>query len=222
MNPCLKTAVPNMLQRFGSSLGYVVFGSLINALGGIATASHTIANTVESAFYIPGFGMMSAAATLTGNYIGAEDKEGLRKVSTMTIVSEVVLMTVTGGLLFLFAPNMVMIFSKDPSVIKLCSTVLRMVACSEPFFGVSLVLEGMLQGAGDTRFSFFANILTMWVVRILGTFITTGLMGLSLVAAWACMIGHNTTLFFCFLIYYRRGKWAHPISGGYPSSEENI
>ena len=220
MEPCLKTAVPNMLQRFGSSLGYVVFGSLVNALGGTATASHTIANTVESAFSIPGFGMMSAAATLTGNYIGAGDKEGLRKVTAMTIVSEVVLMTVTGGLLFAFAPQLVMIFSKDAPVIRLCSTVLRMVACSEPFFGVSLVLEGMLQGAGDTRFSFFANIITMWAVRILGTYIAIRMMGLSLVAAWACMIAHNTALFFCFLIYYRSGKWAHPMNGS-PSEAGN-
>ena len=122
-------------------------------------------------------------------------------------------MTVTGGLLFAFAPQLVMIFSKDAPVIRLCSTVLRMVACSEPFFGVSLVLEGMLQGAGDTRFSFFANIITMWAVRILGTYIATRIMGLSLVAAWACMIAHNTALFFCFLIYYRSGKWAHPMNG---------
>ena len=220
MEPCLRTAIPNMLQRFGSSLGYVVFGSLINALGGISTASHTIANTVESGFYIPGFGMMTAAATLTGNYIGANDKEGLRKVSTMAMISEVVLMTITGGLLFIFAPNMVMIFSKDPAVIQLCSTVLRMVACSEPFFGVSLVLEGMLQGAGDTKFSFFANIIAMWGVRILGTYITTKLMGMSLVAAWACMIGHNMVLFLCFLIYYRSGKWIHSI-GDQPKNVEN-
>ena len=212
MEPCLKTALPNMLQRFGSSLGYVVFASLINALGGISIASHTIANTVESAFYIPAFGMMSAAATLTGNCIGAGDHDRLKKISRVTILSETVLMIFSGSMLFIFAPDLVRIFSKDPAVIKLCSTVLRMVACSEPFFGVSTVLEGMLQGAGDTRFSFFANIITMWAVRILGTFITTKILGMSLISAWACMIGHNVTLFFCYLIYYRTGKWAKPLN----------
>ena len=211
MGPCLKTAIPNMLQRFGSSLGYVVFASMINSLGGISTAAHTIANTVESAFYIPGFGMMAAAATLTGNAIGAGDKEKLRSISRMTILCEVVMMVFTGSLLFIFAPKMVSIFSKDAEVIALCSTVLRMVACSEPFFGVSNVLEGMLQGAGDTRFSFAVNIIAIWTVRILGTFICTRLLGLGLEAAWACMIAHNMTTFLCYTVYYRRGKWAHPI-----------
>ena len=211
MGPCLKTAIPNMFQRFGSSLGYVVFASMINSLGGISTAAHTIANTVESAFYIPGFGMMAAAATLTGNAIGAGDKEKLRSISRMTILCEVVMMVFTGSLLFIFAPKMVSIFSKDAEVIALCSTVLRMVACSEPFFGVSNVLEGMLQGAGDTRFSFAVNIIAIWTVRILGTFICTRLLGLGLEAAWACMIAHNMTTFLCYTVYYRRGKWAHPI-----------
>lgn len=211
MGPCLKTAIPNMFQRFGSSLGYVVFASMINSLGGISTAAHTIANTVESAFYIPGFGMMAAAATLTGNAIGAGDKEKLRSISRMTILCEVVMMVFTGSLLFIFAPKMVGIFSKDAEVIALCSTVLRMVACSEPFFGVSNVLEGMLQGAGDTKFSFAVNIIAIWTVRILGTFICTRLLGLGLEAAWACMIAHNMTTFLCYTVYYRRGKWAHPI-----------
>lgn len=211
MGPCLKTAIPNMFQRFGSSLGYVVFASMINSLGGISTAAHTIANTVESAFYIPGFGMMAAAATLTGNAIGAGDKEKLRSISRMTILCEVVMMVFTGSLLFIFAPKMVSIFSKDAEVITLCSTVLRMVACSEPFFGVSNVLEGMLQGAGDTKFSFAVNIIAIWTVRILGTFICTRLLGLGLEAAWACMIAHNMTTFLCYTVYYRKGKWAHPI-----------
>ena len=37
--PCLKVAFPNMLQRFWTSLGYVVFASMINALGEASTAA---------------------------------------------------------------------------------------------------------------------------------------------------------------------------------------
>ena len=48
LRPCLKVAAPNMLQRFGTSLGYVAFAAMINSLGDVSTAAHTIANTVES------------------------------------------------------------------------------------------------------------------------------------------------------------------------------
>lgn len=63
-----------MFQRFATSLGYVAFASMINSLGETATAAHTIANTVESAFYIPGYGMQTAAATLAGNALGANEQ----------------------------------------------------------------------------------------------------------------------------------------------------
>ena len=201
--PCMRVAVPNMLQRFTTSLGYVVFAAMINALGDLSTAAHTIANTVESAFYIPGYGMQAAAATLTGNAIGSGDRQRLRDQSALIVLLEVGMMLLSGGLLFAFAPQMVRLFSGDPAVVSLGSTVLRMVACSEPLYGISIVVEGMLQGAGKTRVPFVCNVVGMWGVRILGTFVCTRFLHLGLIAAWTCMICHNLLLCLLFVIYYR-------------------
>ena len=205
--PCLRVAFPNMLQRFGTSLGYVAFAAMINSLGELSTAAHTIANTVESAFYIPGYGMMTAAATLTGNAIGRGDERAMRAQARLILLLEVSMMVVSGALLFAFAPAMVRLFSADAAVILLGSTVLRMVACSEPFYGVPLVIEGMLMGAGKTVASFAFNIAGMWGIRIVGTYICTQVLGLGLVSAWGCMIAHNLALFVMFTVYYFRGNW---------------
>ena len=207
LRPCLKVAIPNMFQRFGTSLGYVAFAAMINSTGEISTAAHTIANTVESAFYIPGYGMQTAAATLAGNALGAGDKQRMKDLARMLMLIEVCLMIISGGLLFAFAPVMMGLFSKDAQVIALGSTVLRMVAVSEPFYGVSIIIEGMLQGVGKTMTPFVYNIIGMWGIRIVGTFICTQLLGYGLVSAWACMIGHNLLLFCLFVIHYLRGKW---------------
>ncbi len=207
LKPCLKVAMPNMLQRFGTSLGYVAFASMINALGEVSTAAHTIANTVESAFYIPGYGMQTAAATLAGNACGARDRQRLKDLSAMFIPIEIGLMLLSGGALFLAAPALMGIFSDSPEVIGLGTTVLRMVAVSEPAYGFSIIIEGMMLGVGNTREPFFYNILGMWGVRIVGTFVCTTMLGGGLVAAWGCMIAHNLLLFVLFLICYLRGRW---------------
>ena len=204
LRPFFRVALPNMAQRFATSLGYVVFASMINALGDISTASHTVANTVESAFYIPGYGMQAAAATLTGNALGMRDRQRQKDLSVLIIVLELGMMLLTGGLLFAFAPQMVRLFSKDARVIELGSTVLRMVACSEPIYGISIVVEGMLQGAGKTRAPFVFNVFGMWGVRIFGTFLFTRLWGGGLVCAWGCMIAHNVLLCILFVSYYRK------------------
>lgn len=211
LRPCMRVAIPNMFQRFTTSLGYVVFASMINSLGDVATAAHTIANTVESAFYIPGYGMQSAAATLAGNTLGARDRKRMNELTKMIIIVEVLMMIVTGGLLFVFAPEMMRLFTDDNEVIKLGTTVLRMVALSEPIFGVAIVIEGIMQGVGKTVTPFVFNVIGMWGIRIVGTFICTSFFSLGLVSAWACMILHNVVLFFMFLVHWKRGKWMSEI-----------
>ena len=207
LKPCLRVAMPNMLQRFGTSLGYVAFASMINALGEVATAAHTIANTVESAFYIPGYGMQTAAATLAGNAYGARDRQRLKDLAAMFIPIEIGLMVLSGGALFAAAPALMGIFSESPEVIGLGTTVLRMVAVSEPCYGFSIIIEGMMLGVGNTKEPFAYNILGMWGVRIVGTFLCTTFLGGGLVAAWGCMIAHNLLMFVLFLICYLRGRW---------------
>jgi len=207
LRPCLRVAFPNMLQRFGTSLGYVAFASMINSLGEVATAAHTIANTVESAFYIPGYGMQTAAATLAGNAYGANDKDKMERLAKMFIPIEIGLMIFSGGALFITAPTLVQIFTKSEDVLMLGTTVLRMVALSEPFYGFSIIIEGMMQGVGKTKEPFVFNIIGMWMIRIVGTFICTQMVGLGLVSAWGCMIAHNMFLFVMFLLCYVKGVW---------------
>lgn len=212
LKPCLRVAFPNMLQRFGTSLGYVAFAAMINSLGEVSTAAHTIANTVESAFYIPGYGMQTAAATLAGNAYGAKDEKRMKQLSSIFIPLELLLMTGSGACLFFAAPLLMRLFSVHEAVISLGATVLRMVAVSEPFYGFSIIIEGFMMGVGKTKAPFIYNIIGMWAVRIIGTFICTQVLGLGLISAWACMIAHNLLLFVLFLICYVRGVW-NPLAG---------
>lgn len=207
LRPCLKVALPCALQRFGTSFGYVAFASMINSLGTTAIAAHSIANTAESAFYIPGYGMQTAAATLTGNCYGARDKQRMKQLSRMMIILEVALMTLSGAALYMAAETLMGVFTKDAAVIELGTRVLRMVALSEPIYGVAVILEGLFQGVGDTKSTFVFNIIGMWGVRIMGTFIMLKVFGGGLTAAWGCMIAHNILLGSLLFTRFIRGKW---------------
>ena len=207
LRPCLRVALPCALQRFGTSFGYVAFASMINGLGTIPTAAHTIANTAESAFYIPGYGMQTAAATLAGNCYGARDQARMKRLCRMLIALEIALMFLSGAALFFSAEALMHVFTRDAAVITLGKRVLQMVALSEPIYGVAVILEGIFQGVGDTKSVLVYNILGMWGVRILGTWILLRRCGGGLTAAWGCMIAHNLLLGALLTARYLRGRW---------------
>ena len=131
----------------------------------------------------------------------------MEDLAAMFIPIEVILMILSGSALFLAAPHLVSLFSTSNEVVSLGTTVLRMVALSEPFYGFSIIIEGMMLGVGKTKQPFIYNIIGMWGIRIVGTFICTQLFSMGLVAAWACMIAHNMLLFVLFLVDYIRGSW---------------
>lgn len=86
------------------------------------------------------------------------------------------------------------LFTQDEIVIRTGARVLRMVALTEPIYGVAVILEGIFNGVGDTMHTFAFNVVGMWGVRILGTYIFVIRLGQDLTSAWACMIAHNIAL----------------------------
>lgn len=205
--PCLKTALPNILQRFGVSMGFVAFGTMVNSLGQASTAANTIANTVEQLFYIPAFGMQTAASTLIGNAYGAQDGPQMKRYASLFMPIQVAIMSAAGLALFVSAPFLMSLFSSSPEVITMGATVLRMVAVSEPFYGFSLITEGFMFGVGKTKAPFVYNIIGMWGVRITSTYICTQVLGLGLISVWGCMIAHNMVIFCIYTVIYTRQLW---------------
>ena len=58
-----------------------------------------------------------------------------------------------------------------------------------------------------TKLPFAFNIIGMWGVRIVGTFIFTQILSFGLVAAWGCMIAHNLLIFVLYLRCHLRRSW---------------
>ena len=70
---------------------------------------------------------------------------------------------------------------------------LRLVAFSEPFFGLMIVLEGLFNGLGKNQYAFIIETGSMWGIRILFTFLCIKVWNLPLQYVWYCMIGDNIT-----------------------------
>jgi len=211
MKECLHIGIPVVLERSVICLGHVTFSSLIAQLGVIDFAAHTIAIQAEQAFYIPGYGFQSAAATLVGQAVGEGHKKKVKQTTYLICAITFLLMLIAGILLFIFAANLMSFFTPDLQVIQKGAQVLKIVAISEPIYGVLVILEGTFNGMGDTRAPFVYSLITMWGIRVLGTWFMIHICGLGLTYVWMMMICDNIAR--CILLAQRflRGQWIYLI-----------
>jgi len=81
------------------------------------------------------------------------------------------------------------------------------VAVSEPIYGVLVILEGVFNGMGDTKAPVLFSIITMWGIRVLGSFLLINLAGMGLRAVWCMMVFDNVGRCILLLIRFLRGGW---------------
>ncbi len=207
MGQCVRVGVPIAGERVLFSFGQVVFTAITARLGTVAMAAHSIALTAEQAFYIPGYGLQTAAATLVGYSAGEKSEKKLMQYSSTILFLATVVMFALSALLFLLAEPIMGIFTPDPEVIRLGGLALRIVAVSEPFFVIVVILEGIFGGLGDTKAPFFFSLLSMWGVRIPTTLLCVTVFRLGLGAVWGCMIADTFLRFFLMGGRFLRGSW---------------
>lgn len=202
--------LPVLGSSVASCLGYVVFASLVSGMGTTVFAAHSIAVTAETIFYVPGYGLRSAASTLVGNARGERNVKKLKEVSKLSVVLTVFVMIISGAVLYFGSTLLMSLFTPSKRVIELGAAMLKIVAFSEPFFGLMVVLEGIFYGLGHTKYAFFVETAGMWAVRILFTFLCVRVWGFGLNAVWYCMIADNIckALMFAvpFLVKKKRAK----------------
>ncbi len=186
-----RIGMPALLTHCASCMGYVVFAAMVSGMGTTIFAAHSIAVAAEEIVYIPGYGLRLATSTLVGNALGEGDMRKLKITERISITITMIIMFVNGILLFIFATPLMGIFTTSAPVIELGASMLKLVAFSEPFFGLMIVLEGIAYGKGQTKSVFYIETFSMWGIRILSTYICIRFFAVGLIIVWCCMIADN-------------------------------
>ncbi|MGF9907215.1 MATE family efflux transporter [Brevibacillus porteri] len=181
----LKLSLPAAVERIIMRLGQVLYFGLIVRIGTDTYAAHTIAGTIESFSYMPGYGLAVAATTLVGQSLGANRRDDAYRYGVLTTWIAVVFMSIIGLLMFLFSPWLASWFTSDRHAIDMVVTALRIDAIAQPALAVAVVLAGALQGAGDTKSPMYSTAIGMWVIRVIGVYVLGIHFQMGIVGVWA-------------------------------------
>ena len=178
-------AAPVASEKVILTTAQIVSTAIVAPLGTVAIAANSFAITAESLCYMPAYGIQSAAAMLVGQSVGAGRRNMARRLGWVTVLIGVAVMIITGGLLYILAPQMMAILTPNPDIIALGARVLRIEAFAEPLFGASTVAGGVFQGVGSTLIPTLFNLGTMWGIRIPLAWLAAPRWGLP--GVWAAM-----------------------------------
>ncbi len=146
----MSIGAPVAFGGFFFSLIYVFLTRIISRFGMDAVAAIGIGHRIEGIAWFACVGFSVAASTLVGQNVGAKRwKQAERSVWLVSAYGVSLLLLISA--LYYFAPQTLMrIFTGDPTVQKIGSEYLRIIALFEVFLGLEVIMEGAFSGAGYT------------------------------------------------------------------------
>lgn len=204
----LYIGVPNGLENSMFQLGKIMVLSLVSAFGTYAIAANAVSNVIASIQILPGMALSLALTTVISRCIGANDYRQARYYTMKLHGISYVCMWVFIGITVLALPLILKIYNlSDVTAGETEKIMLFHSVCACLIWPIAFNLPTVFRASGDVKYSMIASIVSMWVCRIVFSYILGKYMGFGVFGVWMAMVLDWIVRAICFLIRYKSGKW---------------
>lgn len=204
----LSIGIPNGLENSMFQLGKILVLSLVSTFGTYAIAANAVSNAVALFQILPGMAMTLAATTVIARCVGAGDYEQVRYYNKKLIMITHICMVVTVGAIFLILPFILRAYHLSDLTAGVTKQILYFHGISAILiWPVSFILPATFRASGDAKACMYISILSMWIFRIIFSYILGKYMGLGVFGIWVAMVIDWIFRVICFAIRYFRGSW---------------
>jgi len=152
-------------------------------------------------------GFASAAATMVGMNLGAENAARAMQSGWVTSAYTAVLMLILAVVYLIFADPIIRIFVDQDAVVEVGREYLWIVVWSYLFIGIAVVLSNGLQGATDTISSFLIDAVVVLLIQIPVMLLLVLAADMPRSAIWYSIAGANAVSAFVYIWWFRKGRW---------------
>ncbi len=202
----VKKGVPMGLQMVVVSVSAILMLGLINQFGSHTTAGFAACMQVWSYVQMPAFAMGAAVSSMAAQNVGAGRWDRVAQVARAGVGYQTVVTAVSVVLIAVFARPLLGIFLPAGSPALDTAVHLNLIATwSFIFFGVTMVLFGVIRSTGAVVMPLIILIVTLWVVRFPAAASLMGRYGED--AIWWSFPASSLLSMVFALLYYRHGEW---------------
>ncbi|MBK9564859.1 MAG: MATE family efflux transporter [Saprospiraceae bacterium] len=204
----IKLAWPATFQFIIASGSWIILTRLVAEEGGTdASAGYQIAIRNVVFFILPAWGLSNAAATLTGQNLGAGSPERAEKSVMLAMKYNAIFMAFV-SLIFIFLSRPIIgFFTQDADVVNIGVRALQIIGSGFIFYGIGMVLIQALNGAGDTSTPTWINFVGFWMIQIPMAYLIQYYTDFGLDGIFAAVPIAETMIAIVAYIVFKRGAW---------------
>lgn len=165
----LYVGVPDGLQSVMYAFANLVIQAAVNSYGSQTVAAWAAEAKIEAFFWMISGAYCVATTTFVGQNYGARKYDRIVKGTRVSLLLHQATSVIISVLFFIFARQLLGIFSSDPEVIRIGIFVLRTVTPFYALFSFVEILASSLRGMGDVVIPMLLTLFGVCILRIVWT-----------------------------------------------------
>ncbi|HKL75751.1 MAG TPA: MATE family efflux transporter [Halanaerobiales bacterium] len=177
-----KVSMPKIMQGLYQSLITFPFNSLVLMFGTEAAAAYHISRRIHQQLIAPLFRSYYTVTTiLVGQKLGAGEVDESKKTTRAMLWLGVLTIGSFGVILFFSAPFFIKIFTDNKESIGFGIKFLKALSIGAPLLTIYGIFAGMLNGAGNTKSSFYGNVFSQTIFKLGLSYLLSQILGFGLI-----------------------------------------
>ncbi len=162
----LRLGLPSGIQNSVNSIANLVVQANINAFGDLAMGGCGSYSKIQGFVFVPVMSMSLALTTYVWQNMGANRPERVKVGIRQGIMISVVMAQIFGIFVFIFAPQLVGMFSQEPAVVAFGVQQARVETLFFFLLAITHACAGTLRGAGQTMIPMAVTLGAWCVLRV--------------------------------------------------------
>jgi putative MATE family efflux protein len=204
----LGIGVPNGLENSMFQFGRVIVVRVIAGFGTVQIAANAVANNIDGFGTIPGQAISLAMITVVGQCVGACDYEQARYYIKKLIKIAYAITAVLDITLIVSLPLILKVYNLSPETLSLATKLICIHnGCAILIWPLSFTLPNALRASNDVKYTMVVAILSMWIFRIMFSYVLGKWLGWGAIGVWVAMVLDWICRATMFVARYLSGKW---------------
>ncbi|MCR5796053.1 MAG: MATE family efflux transporter [Solobacterium sp.] len=207
MGSILRLGSNMFVENIAMRVGFLTTAILAAKLGTDAFAAHQVGMNFLSLGFSFGDGMQVAAVALIGRSLGEQDPEKAKRYGAFCQRTGLGISFILAIILFLFGRNLFSLFFADAHVLDMGMIIRNYIIVIVLFQISQIIYGGCLRGAGDVKYTLFAALISVTLIRTIVTWVLTSVLNFGLHGIWIGILADQISRFLFLSHRFRQGAW---------------